>query len=155
MTRRKRSGDQPPEFVLSSDLAAPVPIELSVSDEKLQQVADRQRAFAELIAGKLEGGDQLNEFERGFAAALVRRAADSITGARKRKRARPRKVDPGALAIEFGILRVLRGMKEADAIGELAGRHSVLEETIRIAIKPYKAAVVDWFKSGVPKKSAD
>lgn len=152
MARKKQPAPTPMVY----DTFPPVTIRNpQPSAEHMAALAESQRAHARALADRIEQGHVLNKIDAQFAAVLIRSAADRIGKGSRRGRGKPRTMDPGTVAMEFGDLVVVQGLSARRAIDRLAFAYQVSEEGVRLALKPNRARVLAWYRSGRPSNSAD
>jgi hypothetical protein len=102
------------------------------------RTAQGQRDYTYELAKKIEAGENLDQIEKIWAAGLLRCWADNLPQTMPKGRGKPRKVDPGHLAIEFA-LKVKGGMSENAAIEKLADEHDMSVPGIKKSLKKYKS----------------
>ena len=111
------------------------------------EVARSQKAWAREIAGKLERGELVDDFDGAFAGAILRLWADSLPTLEPGDgRSRRWKVCYASVAMEYEALR-RKGVSDFAAKDKLAGLHDVSVETIRAAIVEQGPAAKSWFDS--------
>lgn len=131
---RKRGDGSGPEKSGPTDFN----IEFLTSFEDLKRTAEGQAEFALEVAEKLQEGSQINAFEAGFAAAILRFWAEEMPKNLKRPRGQKPVIDPGEVALRYALFVNGKGMGKMEAIGILADENGVSDEAIRKALKKYK-----------------
>lgn len=92
--------------------------------------ARRQRQTTRLLAEKVESGEVLNGLERGFVAAILRGAADSIQATTRQ--GPPSKLPDGDdAAMEYAFLVVHQGKSKTQACSYLAEKYDVSIQAVR------------------------
>lgn len=95
--------------------------------------AMRNKQFAAAVADKLIAGVELDQMEREFTAALLRKWAAAAPIIRRRP-GRPPTFDAGDAKTRAAVLMGLHGRNQEDAFAEVALDLGVAEESIKKAI---------------------
>lgn len=96
-------------------------------------IAEGQSAHALSLADKIEAGEGLGGIDAQFAASILRRWANNLPRAPKRKPGQAPKFNHGAEAVVY-VMSVSRGLTSEQALEEIAGRVGVEPKSIRASI---------------------
>ena len=99
------------------------------ADKDYAELAQRQKAYFNELANRLEAGETINSMDRKLAAALIRRAAAAISTKRKRPKGQPAQV-PDTVRLEYARL-LGDGLSSNKAMEELCERYSASLEAIK------------------------
>lgn len=94
-----------------------------LADEKHREVVQSQKAYLREMADKLDAGEELDAFERGFAASVLRGAANSISEIRKRPKGQSKVQDEVAVYVAGDV--VFRGKSKNASMEYWAGEYDV------------------------------
>lgn len=109
------------------------------ADLEHKERAESQKQFLREVADLLESGQQLDDWQRSWAAGAIRGFAKSIPLERKRPAGKTPKVPEDALAIRYAHIK--SGMKVIDAEKKLADLYGVDLDTLQDRIKRLKKSI--------------
>ena len=116
------------------------------ADEEYKALVERQKKFIHSLADKLDAGGQLTPFEKSFATAVLRGAANGMSTKRKRPAGKPAQL-PGELAVLFAIKHVHQGKSKNAAYEELAAEFSVSVTAVKKELKKQNQdEAVSWIR---------
>lgn len=126
-------------------------LEFPPSDDEYRATAEKQKAYAVAVAGKLLQNDALTEDEATFAAAILKQWADDKAISRPKTKGRQPRLNPSDVALNVGMLIREKGMEESEAIKMLADHYNMSDEAVRKALNKKKAAAMRYWQR-VPTK---
>lgn len=121
--------------------SGPVDLYIQFDDidaEQYARDASGRKEFYQDLAKRIADGDELLPIDRYCAAlAIVRYAASIPDRLRRKKAGRPRKVDPGRLAVKFALLTERDGIAPLDAHLQLAEELGMSPSGVERALRKY------------------
>lgn len=123
-------------------------IPLNPSADIYREAAEQGRAHMHELAGRIERGEDVLKWERKLAAAALRRVADDLPKEQPKQRGGQPTIDYGSVALEYMAMtkRPDEPMSGFRALGALAEKYGVSEDTIRNAVRQYGAEAASWFE---------
>lgn len=93
------------------------------ADEEYREVVRSQKAFINELADKLDAGEELDAFARGFAAAVLRGSASGMSEVRKRPKGQSKVPDEVAVFVASDV--VFGGYKKNPSMERWAETYGV------------------------------
>lgn len=104
-----------------------------LADEKHKEVVRSQKAYIREMADKLDAGEDLDAFARGFVAAVLRGAANNMSEIRKRPKGQSKVQDEVAVYVASDV--VFKGKTQNASIEYWAEVYDVDVNSIKKVLK--------------------